>query len=112
VLGQPTSAREIWIACGIILACYVIARAIEISFHVLFGFNAFLFRVFDTWFRLIVSRRNALLLIMTLGGIIGQWVGAFAVCAGWSLISTAIQAVRIAQARLASRKQPLKPCLA
>lgn len=111
-LGQPESGREIWTACAIILACYVVARAIEVSFHLLFGFNAFLFRTFDTWFRLIVSRRNVLLLIMTLGGLFGEWVGAFAICAGWSLVSTAIQAIRIVQAWLAARKQPLKPCLA
>ena len=30
----------------------------------------------------------------------------------WSLVSTAIQAVRIGQAWLESRKHPLEPCLA
>lgn len=89
-LGHPTSGREIWTACGIILACYVIGRATEISFHVRFGFNAFLFRMFDTWFRLVVARRNVLLLIMTVGGIAGEWVGAFTVCAAWSVVSTVI----------------------
>lgn len=111
-LNHPTSSREIWTACVVILACYVIARAIEIAFHLLFGFNAFLFGVFDTKFRLIVARRNVLLLIMTLGGIVGDWVGAFVVCAAWSVVSTMVQAFRIAQAWFAARKHPLKPCLA
>ena len=111
-IGGPAAGGPIWIACAVILASYVVARIIEVSFHLVFGFNAFLFRRFDTRFRLIVARRNILLLIMTLGGLAGEWVSAWLLCAAWSLVSTAIQAVRFAQAWLASRKHPLEPCLA
>ena len=111
-LGSPASGGTIWAACAVILASYLVARAIEVSFHLVFGFNAFLFRRFDTRFRLIVARRNILLLIMTVGGLVGEWAGAFVLCAAWSLISTLVQAVRIGQAWLESRKHPLEPCLA
>jgi len=112
VLGNPASSGPIWLACAVILGSYVVARVVEVSFHLVFGFNAFLFRPFDTKFRLVVARRNILLLIMTLGGLAGEWVGAFLICAAWSLVSTVIQAVRIGQAWLESRKHPLEPCLA
>ena len=112
VLGSPAASGSIWIACAVILASYVVARAVEVSFHVVFGFNAFLFRLFDTRFRLVVARRNILLLIMTIGGAAGQWIAAFLICAAWSVVSTLIQLVRFGQAWLASRKHPLEPCLA
>ena len=111
-LGTPESGGTIWIACAVILASYVIARGVELSFHLVFGFNAFLFRPFDMRFRLIVARRNILLLILTIGGFVGEWVGAFLLCAAWSLISTLIQVLRIGQAWLESKKHPLEPCIA
>lgn len=106
------SAGLIVAACAIILGCYVIGRIVEVSFHLLFGFNAFLFRRFDSAFRTVVARRNILLLIMTAGLLAGAPTEAFAACAGWSLVSTLIQLARLAVAQAASRKAPLEPWIA
>lgn len=94
----PAESQNIWTGFWVILGCYVVGRAIEIAFHRLFGFNAYIWRRFDSDFRLIVSRRNIILLIMTVGVVAGRPVEAFLLSAGWSIVSTVIQAVRIGQA--------------
>jgi len=108
-LGAPASADTIWLACWLILGAYVVGRAVEISFHLLFGFNAFLYARIDSLFRLIVARRNIILLIMSIGLLLGAPTAAFAACAAWSVISTAVQLVRIGQAALAARTRRLQP---
>ena len=100
---DPGTVDVVWPSLWIILGCYVAGRVIEIGFHRVFGFNAFIWRPFDSRFRLIVSRRNIILLIMTIGLILGQAAMAFALCAAWSIVSTIVQAVRIGQA-LATRR--------
>ena len=111
-ITDPAASGTIWNACWIILGAYVVGRVVEIAFHRLFGFNSFLFARFDSRFRLIVARRNILLLIMSAGLLAGRPTAAFVLCAGWSVISTLIQTVRIAQAALAARGQKLKPWIA
>jgi phosphatidylglycerophosphate synthase len=108
-IGDPASADTIWLACWLILGAYVVGRAVEISFHVLFGFNAFLYARFDSLFRLVVARRNIILLIMSIGLLLGAPTAAFVACAAWSVVSTVIQLVRIGQAALAGRNRSLQP---
>lgn len=95
---DPGRSGTIWAAFWIILGCYVVGRIVEIAFHRVFGFNQYIWQRFDSRFRLIVSRRNIILLIMTIGLVVGAATEAFLVCAGWSIVSTIIQAVRIGQA--------------
>jgi len=95
---EPATAATIWPAFWIILGCYLVGRIVEIAFHRLFGFNQYIWKRFDSRFRLIVSRRNIILLIMTVGLIIGAATEAFLACAAWSVVSTIIQVVRIGQA--------------
>ena len=95
---EPATAATIWPAFWIILGCYLIGRIVEIAFHRLFGFNQYIWKRFDSRFRLIVSRRNIILLIMTVGLIIGAATEAFLACAAWAVVSTIIQVVRIGQA--------------
>ena len=111
-VNDPASTDAIVAACIVILACYVIGRIVEVSFHLLFGFNAFLYRPLDSAFRMIVARRNILLLIMLGGLAAGRETEAFIACAAWSLVSTAIQLLRIATAWLQSRKVKLEPWIA
>ena len=108
-LADPGSAHTIWLACWLILGAYVVGRAVEISFHLLFGFNGFLYARFDSLFRLVVARRNIILLIMSGGVLLGAAPAAFVVCAGWSLVSTLLQSIRLGQAKLASRQRRLEP---
>ncbi len=104
---QPEQSDLIWAACWTILGTYLAGRAIEEIFKARTGFNAYLWRPFDSRFRLIVSRRNIILLIMSFGLAAGAGAEAFAVCAAWSVVSVLIQAVRLAQGLAAHRRQPL-----
>jgi len=105
--SSPETAGLVWAGLWVILACYVAGRAIEIAFHKSFGFNPYIWRPFDSRFRLVVSRRNVILLIVTLGLAAGAIADAFLLCAAWSVASTLIQAVRLAQAFAARRSQPV-----
>ena len=107
----PHMAALVWSSLWIILACYVAGRAVEIAFHKTFGFNPYIWRPFDSSFRLIVSRRNIILLIMTAGLLVDQAADAFVLCAAWSIVSTAIQAVRLGQALAARHRRPVKSWL-
>jgi phosphatidylglycerophosphate synthase len=104
-------SASIWAACAVILAAYVLGRAVEVSFHIFFGFNGYLLTPLDAAFRLIVARRNVLLLILTVGTLVGESVAAFIVCAAWSATSTLMQGIRLSQALIRSSKGVLKPYL-
>jgi len=96
-----------WPSCWIILATYVAGRILERGFKRQFGFNPFMWTRFDSRFRMIISRRNIILLVMTIGLLAGQAVAAFALCALWSLASVMVQAGRYCQAIARSRHGPL-----
>ena len=104
---DPGQSGMIWPAFWIILGCYLIGRIVEISFHRVFGFNQYIWQRFDSRFRLIVSRRNIILLIMTIGLVLGRPAEAFLICAGWSVVSTIIQIVRIGQALVVRGRRPI-----
>ena len=63
---------------------------------------------FDSRFRMVVSRRNIILLIMTVGLLLGRPAEAFALCAAWSVVSVLIQGLRYGQAisQFAPRTDP------
>lgn len=96
-----------WTSCWVILATYVLGRVLEYAFKVQFGFNPFTWKRFDSRFRMIISRRNIILLIMTAGLLVGQPAAAFLLSAVWSLVSVAIQGGRYVQALAHSRRGPI-----
>ncbi len=106
-LMVPDDSSRIWSGFWIILVCYVAGRAVELAFHRIFGFNQYIWQPFDSHFRLVVSRRNTILLIMTVGLILDRAGEAFLAAAGWTLLSLLIQLVRLGGARRASRGGPL-----
>lgn len=110
-ITHPANSDGVWTAFWIILGCYVAGRAIELGFKSKFGINPFIWRPFDSWFRLIVSRRNIILLIMTVGLLLQATWAAFWACAAWSLISLIIQAIRLAQAVAEAGKRPIQSWL-
>jgi phosphatidylglycerophosphate synthase len=105
--GSPDTAGVVWPGLWVILACYVAGRGVEIAFHKSFGFNPYIWRPFDSRFRLVVSRRNVILLIVSFGLLTGAVANSFLLCAAWSVVSTVVQAVRLAQAFAARRSQPV-----
>jgi phosphatidylglycerophosphate synthase len=97
----------VWTACWVILATYLIGRVLEKGFKARFGFNPFMWKQFDSRFRMVISRRNIILLIMTVGLALAAPAEAFLLCAAWSVISILIQAVRYLQAIGHSRREPI-----
>jgi phosphatidylglycerophosphate synthase len=98
--GQADAVQRplVWGSCLIILVGYFVGRTIETAFKTRFRYNCYMWRPFDSAFRLVVSRRNIILLIMTAGLILGVPIAAFVAAAAWTLISGVIQVVRLAQA--------------
>ena len=97
------SLELIWNACVIILIGYFVGRFVERSFKKRFGFNPFLWQPFDSAFRIIVSRRNIILLIMTAGLVFGRPVEAFVAAAIWTFVSVIVQIIRFGQALVRSQ---------
>lgn len=100
-----------WPSCWVILGTYVIGRVLERGFKKQFGINPFMWKQFDSRFRMVVSRRNIVLLIMTLGLAVGMPAEAFALCAAWSILSVLIQAGRYVQAIGYARREPIRAWL-
>lgn len=109
--AAPDGGERAGAAGIVILAAYVIGRGTEELFKRRIGFNPYLWRRFDSLFRLVISRRNVILLIVTAGLAVGAPQGAFVFCAGWSLVSVTIQIVRLFQAVRAARAGPLSSWL-
>jgi phosphatidylglycerophosphate synthase len=101
----------IWPSFWIILGTYLIGRSLERGFKKQYGINPFMWRQFDSRFRMIVSRRNIILLIMTVGLVARMPAEAFALCAAWSILSIVVQAVRYAQASAYARREPIRAWL-
>jgi phosphatidylglycerophosphate synthase len=94
----PSEGVELWLSCAAMLIAYLLGRGLESLFKGTMGYNAYLWKPFDSAFRLIVSRRNIILLIMTLGLIVGAPVVAFVTAAAWTVVCVLIQFVRYLQA--------------
>ena len=109
-LAEPGSAW-VWPACWTILATYLVGRFLERGFKARFGFNPFTWERFDSRFRMFISRRNIILLMMTVGLVIGMPAEAFVLCAAWSVISVLIQGARYLQAVGHSRRGPVSAWL-
>jgi phosphatidylglycerophosphate synthase len=109
-LAEPGHAW-IWPSCWVILGTYVIGRFLEKGFKARFGINPFMWKQFDSRFRMIISRRNIILLIMTVGLAAGLPAEAFVLCALWSVISILVQGGRFVQAISHSRREPIRAWL-
>lgn len=96
-------------ACWIILGSYVVMFIGEQFFKARIGFNPFMWRPFDGRFRLVIARRNSILLIVTAGLLLGSAASGYQVAALWSVISAIILAIRLAMALQESRQQPVEP---
>lgn len=111
VHSTPSESGALWTAAWVIVITYTIGRTIEVLFKWRIGFNQYLWRRFDSQFRLIISRRNIILLIMTIGLAAGVPNHAFLACAAWNVCSTIIQAVRLTQALHSTRRGSLSSWL-
>ena len=75
------------IALVVIIAGYVLGRVVEFRSKGYFGFNMFLWRPFDTAFRLVMARRNPNLVLLTVFTVLGSAAAGYIAVAVWTLIS-------------------------
>ena len=107
----PHAAGIVWPSCWVILGTYVLGRALEELFKFRIGFNQYLWTRLDSSFRLVVARRNIILLIITIGQFANDVTAAYVAAAAWSIVSCSLQATRLIQAFAAHRKQSLSSWL-
>lgn len=108
----PLSSETVAWLMAVILAGYVLGRLLEAAFtYWMAGFSMFCWRPVDSYFRLVLARRNPNLLLLTASLLVGRPdVGLIAVAA-WTAISTVFLTVRLAAAGLERRRAPLRSWL-
>ncbi len=98
-----------WIAFGIgaIFTTYIIARLCEGYFIRRFGFHIHVWRKIDSFFRLIVARRNPNLIILTLFWIFGRPDIGLLLVVIWTVAAVPVHLLQIYQAELQRKARPL-----
>lgn len=77
---------------------YTGGRLTEGGFTLCCGGSLFMWRPFDSWFRLVTARRNPALVLLTLSVLLGRPDSGLLAVIGWAVISALIQAFRLAHA--------------
>lgn len=96
-----------------ILAFYVAGRLIELVFKRFVGSTSmFAWRPFDSYFRLILARRNPNLILLMLSYLAGNPGVGVTLVAIWTVLSTIVLAVRLVQGAIVrGRGRKLRPWL-
>jgi len=94
---QPVLGLDQVQLCWLVVIAYVAGRAIEGVFPFLGGPNVWTWRPFDAWFRLIVSRRNPCMIILTVCALFGRPDWGFIGVVGWLCICAVILFIRLLQ---------------
>lgn len=91
---------EAWFepVAALIFGTYIGVRLCEGYFIRRFGFEVHVWRPADSFFRLIVARRNSNLIILTLFWLIGRPDWGILFLVGWQLVALIVHLVRIFQA--------------
>jgi phosphatidylglycerophosphate synthase len=90
----PWLTESLWI----IVVGYVVGRLMEGFFIAAFGLEIHAWRPADSFFRLITSRRNPNLAILSIFVLVGRPAEGFVAVAVWTILSLGFHAVRIVQA--------------
>jgi phosphatidylglycerophosphate synthase len=98
---------------GAIIVTYVAGRLIEIFFSsFVAGFSMFTWRAIDSYFRLVLARRNPNLLLLSVSLLAGRPDLGLLAVAAWTVISTGFLLVRLGMAiRWRQKVGPLRPWL-
>ena len=98
---------------GLIVFGYIAGRLLEGAFHALGDCSLFAWRPFDAYNRLITARRNPLMIVLTLSVIVQRPDWGFYAIVLWTLFSSALLLVRLAQAAIErARSGPVQSWLA
>lgn len=92
------------IATWVTVGGYVVGRLLELAFMLAFKIETHSWKPIDSWFRTITARRNPNLILLTIGAALGRADLGLALVAGWTLISLAFHACRLAQAAACRRR--------
>ena len=95
------------LALALVVGGYVILRIEEGLFRYIFDMQIHVWRRFDSIFRLIVARRNPLLILFSIAVVLDAPGWGMAAAALWTAISILVHAVQIAQALLSRRSKAI-----
>ncbi len=114
--GLTADSPGIWTwapLLGAMLVAYVAGRFIETAFkHAVGGGSLFTWRPFDSYFRLVMARRNPNLLLLTGFYLAGLPAAGLTAVAAWTVLSSIVLAIRLVQGMYArARYGPLRPWL-
>ncbi len=96
----------------VIVAGYLVQRLEEGLFNVIFGIGMYVWQPFDSRFRLITSRRNPNLLLLTASVLVGRPDLGIIAVAVWTVVSILVHTVRMIQAGILRCRGPLRSWLA
>jgi phosphatidylglycerophosphate synthase len=106
----PLEAPNLILA--IVVGGYILQRLQEGLFIALFKIEIHIWKPFDSFFRLITTRRNPNLIMLTLALVAGRPDLGMLAVAAWTVASVVVHGVRILQAFPASRGRPLTSWMA
>jgi phosphatidylglycerophosphate synthase len=109
--GTPLPAGWFEPLVGSIFAVYIVTRLFEGYFIRRFGFHIHVWRRFDSFFRLIVARRNANLVLLMAMWAVGRPDLGVILVAAWQIIALAVHVVQSLQAVILVRKHRLRSWL-
>ena len=103
---EVTTTPAPWLepAIWVTFAGYVVHRLVEGFFMLRFGIEIHSWRALDARFRLVTTRRNPNLVLLTAGWAAGRPDLGFAAVALWTIASILFHLVRVAQAELTLRR--------
>lgn len=111
--GRPLDPDLFAAVMIVLVAGYVVQRAIEGAFIVQFGIHIHVWRPLDSQFRLVTARRNPNMVILVLALALDRPDDGLVAVAGWTAFSCLFHLVRLVQAWLArARGRPVESWLA
>ncbi len=112
-LQGPGTNLDLTLLGWLIFGGYIGGRLAELAFRHLCGGSMFVWRPFDSWFRLVTARRNPCLIILTVSLALTAPLAGLWVLVGWTLITTAVLWMRVLQGWRARRRggEPLSSWL-
>jgi phosphatidylglycerophosphate synthase len=108
-VGLPLA--DPWLVGIVIFGGYVLQRIEEGIFIRAFGMHIHVWRHFDSFFRLILARRNPNLILLTPPALLGRPDIGILLVAAWTVLCCVEQLVVTIQAALARRRGPLRSWL-
>lgn len=111
-VGMPLSEAAFTALMIIIIGGYIFQRVQEGYFIVRFGMHMHIWRRFDSFFRLITTRRNPNMVLMTACVLLGRPDWAIWAIAGWTVISILVHMEQIITAEVRNlRGRPVRSWL-